>query len=146
MKSKILLTFLLIFSFSLVFSQTKEQKKRITKDYNISHLHDLSILFHNNAKANKMKALALAKKNNWKVRYEEDGNLFELMRVSSIGTPIYYTTYNVDASKSTRANTLNTGGLLGLNLDGQDMTAHVWDGGLARITHQEYDGAGANFT
>eukprot|EP00218_Dolichomastix_sp_CCMP3274_P013293 CAMPEP_0170150948 /NCGR_PEP_ID=MMETSP0033_2-20121228/48101_1 /TAXON_ID=195969 /ORGANISM="Dolichomastix tenuilepis, Strain CCMP3274" /LENGTH=62 /DNA_ID=CAMNT_0010388017 /DNA_START=443 /DNA_END=628 /DNA_ORIENTATION=- len=24
------------------------------------------------------------------------------------------------------------------------MTAHVWDGGVARSTHQEYDGAGGN--
>jgi len=144
MKSKFLLTLVLLLSISLVFSQTEEQKKRITNAYNISHLNNLSILHKDKAKANKLEALSLAKKNNWRVRYEEEGKLFELMRVSSLGTPIYYTTYNVNAAISTRANFLHNGGGLGLNLEGQNMTAHVWDGGLARSTHQEYDGAGGD--
>lgn len=62
--------------------------------------------------------------------------------MSNEGRPIYYTTLNTDASYSTRTNHLNTGGSLGLNLEGDDMTVHVWDGGLARSTHQEYDGLG----
>src|SRR5690606_38546525 len=32
----------------------------------------------------------------------------------------------------------------GLNLNGADLTAHVWDGGLARASHQEYAGAGGD--
>ncbi len=144
MKSKILLSLLLLLNISLVFSQTKEQKDKITSDYNISHLDDLSILFKDKAKSSKLEALALAKKNNWRVRYEEEGRFFELMRVSSIGTPIYYTTFNVNAAISTRANFLHNGGGLGLNLEGQNMTAHVWDAGLARSSHQEYDGSGGS--
>lgn len=112
-----------------MFSQTKEQKQRITNDYNVSRLNDLSILFKNKAKANRMEALALVKKNNWRVRYEEEGKLFELMKVSSLGTLIYYITFNVNAAKSTRANFLQNGGGLGLNLEGQNMIAHVWDSG-----------------
>ena len=65
----------------------------------------------------------------------------ELERVVD-GQPIYYTTFNVAAAESTRADHLHTGGSLGLNVDGQNMIAHVWDGGLARSSHQEYDGAG----
>src|SRR5690606_13088119 len=68
----------------------------------------------------------------------------ELQKILPDGSLIYYTTFNVNAAKSTRTNHLNSGGSLGLNLMGHNMTAHVWDGGLARTTHQEYDGAGGN--
>lgn len=73
-----------------------------------------------------------------------DGSVDELIAVSSDGKPIYYTIYNEDAARSTRANHLNIGGSLGLSLDGQNMTAHVWDGGATRPTHQEFDGPGGN--
>lgn len=39
---------------------------------------------------------------------------------------------------------MNSGGSLGLNLNGNDMTTHVWDGGIARPSHQEFDGSGGN--
>ncbi len=77
------------------------------------------------------------------VRFEkEDGTLVELQHITADGTPIYFTTFNDDAAISTRTNYLNTGGGLGLDLNGDDLVAHVWDGGLARSTHQEYDGTG----
>ena len=95
-------------------------------------------------KTNKEEAIKLAKEKGWVIRNDENGKLIELIGVSEEGTPVYYTTYNVNAAISTRANTLHNGGLLGLNLEGQNMEAHVWDGGLARTTHQEYDGAGGN--
>jgi hypothetical protein len=83
--------------------------------------------------------------NNIQTRYEtEDGTLYELQFITDDGTPIYYRTYNANAAISTRANFLNTGGGLGLDLNGDDMVGHIWDGGLARSTHQEYDGAGGS--
>lgn len=92
----------------------------------------------------KQQALKIAKQKGWKTKFTtDDGKMLELQKVVN-GKPIYYTTFNVDAAKSTRTDHLNSGGSLGLNLMGQGMTAHVWDGGLARITHQEYDGAGGN--
>ncbi len=62
------------------------------------------------------------------------------MRLSPEGLPIYYSTNNVDAAKSTRTNHLNTGGSLGLNLNGQGMTVRVWDGGNVRTTHNAFGG------
>jgi hypothetical protein len=64
------------------------------------------------------------------VKGEKDGQFFELIKVSKDGYPFYYTTYNANAAISTRANTMHNGGLLGLNIEGQGMTAHVWDGWL----------------
>lgn len=134
---------LLVFSFA-GFSQTTEEKNVITKDYNIKKLDELAKSLKAKAELEKAEALKLAKQNGWPVRYEEDGKLIELMKVSKEGMPVYYTTFNIDAAKSTRANTLHNGGILGLNVEGQNMEAHFWDGGLARITHQEYDGTGGN--
>ena len=77
------------------------------------------------------------------LRYEDaNGVLYELQFIAEDGSPIYFQTFNADAAISTRANYLNTGGGLGLDLNGDDLTAHIWDGGLARTSHQEYDGAG----
>ena len=128
----------------IVFSQTLEEKQTIRKDYNIELLNGLAKSLHSKAETEKTKALELAKQNGWRIKYEEDGRFYELMKVSKEGTPIYYTTFNVNAAKSTRANTLHNSGILGLNVEGQNMEAHVWDGGLARTTHQEYDGLGGS--
>lgn len=60
------------------------------------------------------------------------------MKIDESGTPIYYTNNNADAAKSTRANYLNSGGSLGLNLNGENMVVGVWDGGSVRKTHVEF--------
>ena len=93
----------------------------------------------------KQHAIAYAKEHGLAVKMtNQDGSYAELQRVLDDGTPIYYTTFNVDAAESTRADYLNTGGGLGLNVNGNGYLAHVWDGGHARETHQEYDGPGGN--
>lgn len=129
-------------AFTISYAQTENQKQQITKNYDLEKLSELSNTFSQIHQDEKNEALRLAVINNWKVRYTEDGVLYELQRVSATGKPIYYRTTNLNAAKSTRANHLHSGGLLGLDVEGQNMTAFVWDGGIARATHQEYDGAG----
>jgi len=143
MKKLFLFSIILVFTFA-GFSQTHEEKKVITKGYNSKKLNALALSYKLQAEIEKREAIKIAKQKGWAIEKEEDGVFYELMKMSKEGTPIYYTTFNVDAAKSTRANTLHNGGILGLNLEGQNMEAHVWDGGLARTTHQEYDGAGGN--
>ncbi|MDC1505892.1 S8 family serine peptidase, partial [Winogradskyella sp.] len=117
----------------------------IKTSYDQNKLTSLSSEFSQRQARLKEAAVVYARLNNIPIRYEkEDGTLLELQYITEDGTPIYYTTFNVDAAISTRTNFLNTGGGLGLALNGDDLTAHVWDGGLARATHQEYDGAGGN--
>ncbi|MFA7448702.1 MAG: S8 family serine peptidase [Weeksellaceae bacterium] len=98
--------------------------------------------FLQKATSEKERIKELAEKLNIPLIIEENGTYQELQKILPDGSLIYYTTFNVDAARSTRTNHLNVGGSLGLNLMGQNMTAHIWDGGLARTTHQEYDGAG----
>ena len=123
-------------------AQDKIEVEQIRSKYDLTKLRRMKGNFQKKAKSEKAKAIQLAKQKGWKTKFTaKDGSLQELQRVVN-GKPIYYTTSNAAAAKSTRTNHLNSGGSLGLNLMGQGMTAYVWDGGLARASHQEYDGAG----
>ncbi|AUC86692.1 peptidase S8 [Polaribacter sp. ALD11] len=123
-------------------AQKQEELTKISSKYNQEKLTTLKNDFKQKASLEKQNAITIAKSKGWKTRFtNKKGELLEIQKVVN-GKPIYYTTFNVAAAKSTRTNHLNNGGSLGLNLMGQNMTAHVWDGGLARASHQEYDGAG----
>ncbi|MDG5491174.1 immunoglobulin-like domain-containing protein [Psychroserpens sp. SPM9] len=138
--------YLMVFMLSVLtaYSQTSPQKEQIISRYDQQAIQDLSKRLEQEAKAEKVRANLLAIQNGWPLIIKNEDYYMELQKVTSDGKPIYYRTFNVSAARSTRANHLNSGGSLGLNLDGQNMTAHVWDGGLARTTHQEYDGPGGN--
>ncbi|GEQ84799.1 hypothetical protein ULMS_03070 [Patiriisocius marinistellae] len=112
---------------------------------NVQELTSLSDSYTQIRAAEKQQAISIAQQRNLPIKLTlEDGGVAELQRIAEDGSPIYYRTYNVAAARSTRTNHLNIGGSLGLNLDGQNMTANVWDGGHARVSHQEYDGAGGS--
>lgn len=135
--------FISLFVFSQIgLGQTAEQARKITAEYDLNTLQRLSEEYQNQYELDKQKVKQLAAAFNLPLIIEKDGKYKELQKIMDDGTPIYYTTYNVDAAKSTRTIHLQSGGSLGLNLMGQNMTARIWDGGLARISHQEYDGAG----
>ncbi|MFZ6010673.1 MAG: GEVED domain-containing protein [Bacteroidota bacterium] len=133
----------LVFCTTMASAQTQQARQKISGSYDQPKLQELKQNFEQRAKANKEKALLMAKLRGWELtRVTASGAYQELIGVTADGQPLYYTTFNAAAAASTRAVHLNSGGTLGLNLDGQNMTAHVWDGGLARSTHQEYDGPG----
>jgi hypothetical protein len=139
---QLLLASVLAVSGSL-FAQTPAQKDQITSRYNQSTLTTLKGTFNAKAKRQKQEVAQFAQRNNVPTRVTlPDGGFAELQYIADDGSPIYYRTYNVNAAISTRANYLNSGGGLGLSVDGQNMTAYVWDGGHARVSHQEYDGPG----
>jgi subtilisin-like proprotein convertase family protein len=139
------LQFLIVFVLSLNcfigLAQTDLQKKQITKSYDLKKIEQLKAEFDSRYKTEKASAIEAATKNGWDIyKKNADGTFDELMAVSSDGKPIYYSIENVNAAKSTRANHLNSGGSLGLSLDGQNMYAGVWDGAPVRVSHQEFGG------
>ena len=138
-----LYSFLLTAGFA--FSQTEAQKQEITSRYNQQELNALQkrLLTKNDQRQQEINNLATQRGLQKRVVLA-DGGIAELQYIAEDGSPIYYRTFNVNAAKSTRANYLNSGGGLGLTIDGQNMTAYVWDGGHARVSHQEYDGAGGS--
>lgn len=123
-------------------AQKNVDLKKIKGKYNQEKLTSIEKNLKSKSTLLKKEAIKIAKEKGWKTKFtNKKGELLEIQKVVN-GKPIYYTTFNVAAAKSTRTDHLNSGGSLGLNLMGQNMTAHVWDGGLARTSHQEYDGAG----
>jgi chitodextrinase len=136
---------LALFLPSILLSQTLQQKAEIAEQYDQAKLESLAKSLKESQEAAKTQAIELANQNGWPVTYTFNGfGQAEIAKIGPNGAPIYYQTDNVDAAISTRVNHVNSGGSLGLSLDGQGMTAHVWDGGATRGTHQEFDGPGGS--
>jgi trimeric autotransporter adhesin len=134
-----------LLSTTMAYAQTDLERQEISNKYNRSQLESLRENFQQKAEMRKQEALRMASERGWEIlKRNADGTYDELMAVTSEGHPVYYTIYNVAAARSTRANHLHNGGTLGLNVEGQNMTAYVWDGGPTRLTHQEFDGIGGN--
>lgn len=119
-----------------VFAQTKEEAKKITENYDLKKIKAQKEFYLKKGEIDKKNAIEKAKINNWPLTVKgENGKFMELMKLTPDGFPLYYSTDNANAAKSTRANHLHTGGSLGLNLNGQGLVARVWDGGTVRRTH-----------
>ncbi len=137
------ITFCLLLAGGLAIAQTPAERLQIKSKSNVAVLNALETTLTQNYQTQKQLAVQAAQLQNIPLKLTlEDGGIAELQRFAEDGSAIYYRTFNVAAAKSTRTNHLNIGGSLGLSLDGQNMTANVWDGGHARVSHQEYDGAG----
>ena len=124
----------------LIFSQSIEQKRKIETLTNKEVLKTISESNKIYFSENKIKAIKLAKIYNWPITLKNNGTYSELMGVSLENLPIYYSTYNYGAGVTTRANKLYTGGSLGLNINGENMTAGVWDVGTTMPNHELFSG------
>jgi subtilisin-like proprotein convertase family protein len=128
--------------FSTVISaQTTEDVAKIVKEYDLNKIKSKEVEFKKTQEDRKKRAEQVAKTKGWALKsVRKDGGFEELMGLTPDGFPLYYATDNVNAAKSTRANYLNTGGGLGLTLDGQGMVPRVWDGGTVRRSHVAFGG------
>lgn len=118
MKMKTLLLFFSLIFTGLVFSQTKEDVEKIIKNYDLEKIKELEVSYKKKEEAEKKAAYEAARINGWPITIKkEDGTFQELMKLTPDGYPVYYSTNNVNAARSTRTNYLNTGGGLGLTLD-----------------------------
>ncbi len=125
-------------------AQTPLQKSRLIESSNTDELIRLRSELSEKYQEQHKEALSFARNNNLPITYTLGERGFaELIKVEN-GVPFYYVIDNVAAAASTRTNHLNIGGSLGLNLDGQNMTVGVWDGGPIQTSHQEFDGPGGN--
>jgi len=122
------------------FSQTIQEKNEIISNTNTTALRSISEKNDIQFKENKRKAQELAKLKNWPLITFKDSIYSELVGVSLDLKPIYYSTYNEGAGITSRANKLYSGGSLGLNINGENMTAAVWDAGSGMPTHQLFTG------
>lgn len=65
---------------------------------------------------------------------DENGNTNILFSFEG-ENPIYKVVDNFGSARTARVNLINSGGSMGLNLNGQGMNIGVWDGGPIRTTH-----------
>ncbi len=140
---KNLYLFSLIFSLfgATVYGQSPNDVKKIVSHYDLKKLKEKEVFYRKKAAIDKQKAIAAALINNWPLVIEkEDGSKSELMKLTTSGYPVYYTTDNVNAARSTRTNFLHNGGGLSLNLEGQGMTVREWDGDRVRESHNAFGG------
>lgn len=139
------LFYLFLFSTVVVFAQTPEQRAKIIYSYDLNALNQLAIELETTYQQNKSRAYELAFQNNWPLKFKsQDGSFSELQGVDEFGNPIYYQTDNRGATRTINAHHINTSGSLGLDINGQNMTAGVWDGDAIRTTHQEFQGRAIN--
>jgi subtilisin-like proprotein convertase family protein len=135
MKSQILLSLSLFISFQL---SAQQDLSKVLANTNVALLDSLSQAWSTAQLAAKEAARTKALEKGWPLRRElPDGTTIELRNLDPNGNPVYYTTNNVNAAISTRANQLHSGGSLGLHLNGNGMTLGEWDGGATRITHEQ---------
>lgn len=139
------ITFLFVFTIGFITSQAQDDVRLVTKDQ-FNKLQGLSLEFKTKSDENRKLAFSLAAKNNWTTfKVEEDGTVISLQGVDDLGMPLYLKTYNnTTASGTTRANSLYTGGSLGLSLNGSSNSLNgkvgIWDGGSVFSGHQEFEG------
>lgn len=122
-------------------AQTKEQREKIVRSYDLQKLSELEKNLESEYIKNKSEVLRIADAKGWPIFIKnEDGSYAELQKISPEGKPLYYSSYNAGSAITSRVDRLNTGGSLGLNLNGQGMIAGVWDGGAVLTTHQDLTG------
>ena len=137
MKNNILLCGMIsLLSISTLFSQTLAERQEISNTYNQQKLSLLETELRQKFETNQRIAFDMAAQKGWETQLilPNGGNAL-LVGIFDDQTPKYYATYNREGCITTRADRLHTGGASGLNLNGENMIAGVWDGGSVRGTH-----------
>ena len=132
--------FFVFFSLTLITAQTTEQKNTISNSYNQNQLTSLIKGFEKELQLKKNSIANKALRNQWaSSRKQLDGTIVALNDLGTDGTPLYYIAHMYPSCKVTRADALYEDGLLDLGLTGKGMQVGIWDAGVARSTHQEFD-------
>ena len=125
-----------LLSVTNALSQTLAERQVITANYDQQALTLLEDALRKDFETNQRIAFEMAAQKGWETHMTlPNGGNALLVGVFDDGTPKYYTTDNREGAITTRANTVNTGGIAGLDLNGENMIGGVWDGGRVRDTH-----------
>ena len=130
---------LMIFSFSIALSQTKNEQKKIINTYNSDQISEINAYIKdlNTKNIKSVKEFLIKNPEVKEIIKDKNGGIKKIKYIIN-NSPIYIETHNINSAKSTRTNFLHTGGDLGLNLSGENMFVGVWDGDNVRDTHVEF--------
>ncbi len=127
---------ILIFAGGSLFAQTAEERAAIVSTYDLQKLSQLENELSQKFTGEQQKAFNLAAIKGWPLEIElANGGNALLIGVFEDGTPKYYETDNREGGITTRTDRVHTGGSAGLDLNGENMVAGIWDGGRVRSTH-----------
>ncbi|TDT46451.1 putative secreted protein (Por secretion system target) [Maribacter spongiicola] len=137
--SILILLFFVFSSIHIASAQNSQQRLKIAENNKRTELANFKSNLVSEYALERTHLKEVAKMNNWKIKETlANGKKIELQGIGVDGSPLYYETYSDEAGMVSRASTLNTDGLLGLNLDGDGMNVGVWDAGVALENHIEY--------
>jgi len=124
----------------VAFGQTKEERERIASFSNKEGNAKLALELKQEDDQRKLRLSNYLAANPFvkKVIKDDESGRLEIMDVLPNGELIYAKIDNAGAATTARATALYSGGSLGLNIQGQNMLATVWDAGSIRDTHQEF--------
>ncbi|HAI36670.1 MAG TPA: hypothetical protein DCM40_00225, partial [Maribacter sp.] len=118
--SSILLLLLFVFTMGqMAMAQTSQQRLQISENNKKTALASFRSNLISEYALERTKLKEVAKLNNWKIKETlANGKKIELQGIGADGSPLYYETYSNEAGLVSRASTLNTDGLMGLDLNG----------------------------
>lgn len=123
-------------------AQTAAQQAKIKAQTDLAAVKEISRKAKERFQANYKLALELAEQNGWPLMFRDGdkGSTSVLAGVSESGTPLYRETTNEGSAFTSRVNNINGDGLLGYNLNGQDMLIGMWEVGFPLTSHNELSG------
>jgi serine protease AprX len=124
-----------------LFAQTPENMKRVADHYDHETLLNLAARFEKEHKENIARAYRVAAEKGWQINFtDKKGAENELTGITEDGLPVYTKTYNQGSVHTAGVDQINTGGSMGLTLNGQDMVLGIWDQNHPRASHVTYNG------
>ena len=124
---------------------TDQSMRAVLSNTNVDYLKGLSQQIREREDSIKSLALSMASQKGWAIsKTFKNGRMVELMGVTENGLPMYYTTFNTDAAKTTSTDRVQPGGDLDLDLSGDGMIVGEWDGGDVLSTHVEFNNTGTS--
>ncbi len=133
------LNIIILFSFGIALSQTKNEQKIIIDTYNKDQISEINVYLKDlNTKNIKSIKEFLIENPEFKEVIKDKNNGIKKIKYIIDNQPIYIETHNTGSAKATRTNFLHPEGGLGLDLEGENMVIGVWDGDNVRDTHVEF--------
>jgi len=133
------LNIIILFSFGIALSQTKNEQKIIIDTYNKDQISEVNVYLKDlNTKNIKSIKEFLIENPEFKEVIKDKNNGIKKIKYIIDNQPIYIETHNTGSAKATRTNFLHPEGGLGLDLEGENMVLGVWDGDNVRDTHVEF--------
>jgi len=127
---------IIAFSFNNMVGQTDAERQQITSEYDQDAIKKAKTFIQNMSDENnrKVEDYLISHPNIEKLKVVNDEFVW-LERIDRYGNPVFIISYNFLGARTIGVQHLYNGGSLGLNIEGQNITAGIWDGGLVRNTH-----------